>query len=382
MRVVLLTTFVASRKEPLVTMMNRVHQAFPQAGLDEPAIRFHFTDHPVPGSTSSVQRVLKRFPTLQRFVTDAPLVPGMPGMLRISNGAGSEAAGQSLPYEILEAIAAGVPRSFPFNAVAIHFVADEFGPAAPAPAPHLLPGVLLGDNWWVNGRVRTLSACTVVEGDPSARKLPPLPPPVAAVLAACGKVRKTVLAPLPGEVRAEGAAAASSTGADSAAAVRQMVSRYRAQMPELARSVGMPHELPPRLEALRANVGVASGPRKPALERAFKPMGYDCRGGSGTFTLRRRTATNLTVELELDVGTWSNLVTAAFRVLGLGFKAALPLPVCPECGSGEQYPIGDAAQWERIVENVAALVRELDRSFVPEIEEAAGPSPEWYRPES
>jgi hypothetical protein len=153
-------------------------------------------------------------------------------------------------------------------------------------------------------------------------------------------------------------------------------------MPELARSVGMPHELPPRIEALRANVGVASGPRKPALDRAFRPMGYDCRGGSGTFTLRRRTATNLTVELELDVGTWSNLVTATFRVLGLGFKAALPLAVCPECGSGEQYPIGDAAQWERIVENVAALVRELNRSFVPEIERAAGPSPEWYRPES
>jgi hypothetical protein len=31
---------------------------------------------------------------------------------------------------------------------------------------------------------------------------------------------------------------------------------------------------------------------------------------------------------------------------------------------------------------MAALVGELDRSFVREIEEAAGPSPEWYRPES
>jgi len=41
-----------------------------------------------------------------------------------------------------------------------------------------------------------------------------------------------------------------------------------------------------------------------------------------------------------------------------------------------------AAPWSRIVENMAALVGELDRSFVREIEEAAGPSPEWYRPES
>jgi hypothetical protein len=69
-------------------------------------------------------------------------------------------------------------------------------------------------------------------------------------------------------------------------------------------------------------------------------------------------------------------------VWGLGFKASLPLPVCPTCGAGEQYPIGDAGQWGRIVENLAAMVRELDRSFIPEIEAMAGPSPEWYRPES
>jgi hypothetical protein len=31
---------------------------------------------------------------------------------------------------------------------------------------------------------------------------------------------------------------------------------------------------------------------------------------------------------------------------------------------------------------IAALVKELDRTFVPDFERAAGPSPEWYRPES
>ncbi len=47
-----------------------------------------------------------------------------------------------------------------------------------------------------------------------------------------------------------------------------------------------------------------------------------------------------------------------------------------------QYPTGDAVQWQKIVENLAAMVRELDRSFVPEIEQAAGPSPAWYQPAS
>ena len=110
-------------------------------------------------------------------------------------------------------------------------------------------------------------------------------------------------------------------------------------------------------------------------------MGYTCRGESGTFTLRRRTPGNLTVQLYLDVGTWSRNVTAIFQVLGVGFKASLAIPVSARAMGALQYPIGDADRWRKIVENLAALVAELDRSFVPEIEAAAGPSPEWYQPE-
>jgi hypothetical protein len=115
---------------------------------------------------------------------------------------------------------------------------------------------------------------------------------------------------------------------------------------------------------------------------AFKPLGYDCRGGSGAFPLRRRTATNITVELELDVGTWSHSWTAMHHVIGLGFSTVLALPVSKRAMDASQYKIGDAAHWQKLVDNLAALVAELDRSFVPEIEAAAGPSPAWFTPES
>src|SRR4029077_11441315 len=126
------------------------------------------------------------------------------------------------------------------------------------------------------------------------------------------------------------------------------------------------HVLPaPGAEADRdVAVGVTAGPKKPALENVFKPMGYTCRGESGTFTLRRRTAANLTVELQLDVGTWGHQVLAIFRVWGLGFKAVLFLPVSAAAMPGGQFPIGDAEQWRKIVENLGALVTELDRTFV------------------
>jgi hypothetical protein len=136
------------------------------------------------------------------------------------------------------------------------------------------------------------------------------------------------------------------------------------------------------MDVLRESLGVTSGPMKPFLERTFKPMGYTCRGESGTFTLRRRTQGNLTAQLYLDVGTWSRQVTAIFQVLGVGFKASLPIPVAIRAMDGMQYPIGNAERWQKIVENLAALITELDRTLVPEIERAAGPTPEWYQPEA
>ena len=91
---------------------------------------------------------------------------------------------------------------------------------------------------------------------------------------------------------------------------------------------------------------------------------------------------HLTVQITLDTGTWSPTVLGHFLVQGLGFKAVHPLPVSRRAVVGGQYPLRDAARWQQIVENLAVLVAELDRSFVPAIEAAAGPSPEWYQPET
>jgi hypothetical protein len=329
---------------------------------------------------------------MERFLaTDSPM-PGIPGARRISNGPMPAASGESVPFSTLTTIAAGVPRSFPFHNIAIHFHCPEFGtfaPTASKPA-EMMTGILLTDGWWVNGRDRSLTAYTLVEAEPGSKKLPSPSGAVAAVLAACGKVKKTMQAPLPGETPTASADRMPTRGVipsadpNAALAVKAIVLDYRARLKEVVDRARLPHELPgPGTEVYQdAGLGVASGPRKPALERVFKPMGYTCRSEAGTFTLRRRTAGNLTAELYLDVGTWSHSVLAIFRVIGLGFKATLSLPVSATAVVGAQYPIGYADRWQKIVENLAALVAELDRSFVPEIEAAAGPSPEWYRPES
>jgi hypothetical protein len=69
-----------------------------------------------------------------------------------------------------------------------------------------------------------------------------------------------------------------------------------------------------------------------------------------------------------------------YKVYGLGFKATLMVPVAQTAVAGAQYSIGDAETWRKVCENLAAIVAELDRTFVPALEAAAGPSPEWYDP--
>lgn len=394
MRVALVTTFAASRKEPLLTMMDRVHQGFLDAGLGEPAIRFNFGDAMIGGvsSVSSVDRVLKRHPELARFVTTADPMPGFKGARRISNGPMSAGAGDNIPYSTLQAIAAGVPRSFPFHSIALHFYSPEFGEQVPTQTPSagMMTGVLVTDSWWVNGRNRSLSACTVVEAETGSKNLPPHPPTVATVLAACGKARKTIQAPLAENVTGPVPAVRLPSGtaiasADPAVAlkVHEVVLDYRKRMPEIVSLAAMPHDLPAPEEAIaQMRLEITSGPKKPALERVFKPMGYTCRGEAGDFALRRRTASNLTLELHVGIGSWGKTALAMFRVWGLGFKALLSIPPTAKAIVHGQYPVGDADQWQKIAENLGALVAELERTFVPAIEAAAGPSPEWYRPES
>jgi hypothetical protein len=371
-------------------MLDRVHNGFVDAGL-QPFIRFNFSDG-LPVTFSSVDRVLKRHPELARFVTEAAPMPGIPGARRISNGPMSSGAGEEIPYSTLQAIAAGVPRSFPFHSVVLHFHSPEFGDVAPIPAfaAEMMVGVLITDSWWVNGRNRSLSACMTVEAEPGAKKLPSATGSLATVLAACGKAKKTIQAPLahdlgPGPVpavRLPTGRAVPSTNPQLAITVKAIAVKYRDRLPAIVKQVGLPHDLPEPAEMAKLPLDVKTGPMKPALERVFKPMGYAVRGGTGEFSLRRRTSTNLTLELSMDCGTWRHSLLAIFKVWGLGFKATLTLPLSEKAIAGTQYSIGDAEHWKKVVENMGTLVAELERTFVPEIEAATGPTPEWYQPET
>jgi hypothetical protein len=421
MLVAVFTTFASSRKEPLGDTVERVHAAFGAAGFGEPKVHFVLSDpagsveanivQEIAGikRVSSIGRVLKRWPQLERFARVVGSSTARGGKSLVMSNLAETGAVEPVDFAILKEIARGVPKSFAFHGITLHFSAPGFsqGPYLPASAdPRTVSqlmhagvdigaghpssaGISVKDSWWVNGRQRFMAALRVVEADPSAKKLPAPPANVASLFAACGKVRKTLQVPMvitepatePGGDEPRGIVAT-----ETGEAIQAVVRAYRAKMPELL--VALPHDLPEQVEAPppRTISGLlASGPKKPDLVRAFAPLGYDCRGESGSFTLKRRTAGNLAVELKLDVGTWSNSIAAFMRVVGLvdgqGFKATLLLPVSHRPSHG-QFPIGGPERWRQIVDNLGALVAALDHSFVPEIEAISGPSPEWFRPGS
>lgn len=387
MQLALVTTFAASRKEPLVETLERVRAAFLAAGEGEPQVTFMLSDGQIV-RVSSIDRVLKRHPELVKFEQTIEPYPGGPPMRvltnRVESGAG---AGEQIDFATLAEIARGVPKSFPFHAAGIRFALPVFAGDTDLPVypGDMRPGIIVNDSWWVSGRQRSILALTIVEADATAKKLPALPPMVAQIFAACGKGKSTTQVPLiPGmPTKPEVDPAATKAAND----LRALMQDYKARMPEILERAGLPHDLPSNQEALASTpLGTASGPKKPELERVFKGLGYDCKGGSGTFTLRRRTPSHLTVELELDVGTWSNACSATYSVdtlaAGVGMSALLHLPVARQAMVGAQYPIGNAERWQKIVENLGALVAELDRTFVPAVEAIAGPAPEWYKPES
>src|ERR1700730_7446738 len=132
MRIALLTEFAANKKEPVAALLERIHSAFMTSGLGEPDLQFACSDAPVPGFVSSVDRVLKRHPNLQRFVSsEDSTMPGASPFKRISTGPLSSAPGETVEFPLLHAIAAGVPRSFPFHNFSVRFAAPAFGEGHP-----------------------------------------------------------------------------------------------------------------------------------------------------------------------------------------------------------------------------------------------------------
>jgi hypothetical protein len=370
----------ATRKEPFGAMLRRIYEGLGQGGVPV-QYRFTFADHVTPGMVSSVARAVKKFPHLVPLVTTEPVAPQLREKFPDRTGpAAIVGDATKLEFAQLAEVADGLPRSLPFRVADVRFYTDEFG-KAPARVMagtstaeallhgHFNTGMRAGDTWWVNGRNRHLGAAYVVDVPEGSRKTPLPPGALGRFVATLGKARTAAQFPI--EESEEGEKVVVKGKSQAPPELTALAERLRERMPDLIAGARMPHVI------ASARADHAQSPLKPALEKHFKPIGYACKGGSGIFTLRRRTADNHVVEVNLDVGTWSRSLTGHFHVYMPDFQIRLPMPASAELNA-RQCDIGDAERWEELVENMAAFTAYLDREVVPEVEKVAGPAPAWF----
>src|SRR5436305_1913713 len=105
MRVAIHHSFAVNKKEPLAEMVDRIRQAFLDAGMVEPTIRFTLIDSPMKKGVS-IDRVLKRHPEMEQFLTSSTLPPRAPTASRMLTNVES---GEAAEYSTIQAILAGVP---------------------------------------------------------------------------------------------------------------------------------------------------------------------------------------------------------------------------------------------------------------------------------
>ena len=87
---------------------------------------------------------------------------------------------------------------------------------------------------------------------PGAKKLPAPTGAIATVMAACGKAKKTIQAPLPENVgtgpipgvRLPSGMMVPSAKPELAVAVKAISVKYRDRLPEMVKEAGLPHDLP------------------------------------------------------------------------------------------------------------------------------------------
>lgn len=356
-------TFKRDKKEPFADAVERVHGAFAASEFGAPSVEFFFSAGAWNAPDTGVDHLMEKYPELRRFFYVVPGPPDTPGSRVLSNAprSPSPARGEAAEFATLFAAAAGVRKPFRLDAASFRFRPRESDGDASAPTID----VIVSESRFVDRWDTMLMALVYLDGDPDDKRLSP-PPAIAGILAALGNAPR----------RSQKPAHRRPTGEEIGAAIA--VHRdYQSRLGEIVDRAQLPHDLPAS-EPVRAGGLSDRAGQKAMLRRAFGPLGYDCTFSRNDYMLRRRKRGNVVVVLRLDVG-WEGRTLSIHYVVSFSAQVLpLHLPVSKRAiaqAEGE-YGIRDDAHWQEIVDNLAALVAELDRTFVPAIEAAIHPWPE------
>jgi hypothetical protein len=341
---------------------------------------------------SAVDRLTKKYPLLKKYEgvevhTDTNRAPSK-YLSTLGEGWNVPAHTQTgeITPELLEAIADGIPRSYPAHHST--FVFDQIDwngkGETDAPAPHHeasprfpshyhYPSVILQSDWWISGRTINLWATVdLAVPDEGSKSLSEISQKAQQCIEKLGKVQKEELIIVPSREKELELI----PKMEKAKEITRDYDRLGAYWQGSNPLPDFPYSLPDPYNQVDTEESVS--PKK-VIQDLLKPRGYRYRSnfsGLGTYHLVKRLPSHNRVVLEFDFAPMARALSCTMYVQGMYWKHGLDVKysngITP-C----QYSIKSAESLDMAVANMAAAIDFLEREYVPKLEDIYGDSPEW-----
>ena len=354
---------------------------------------FYFADSGF-GKVSAVARAIKKFSTLEKFKFHVPEKPRMsPAHDVLSNlsheifkDANPSGVTDDVDLEVLQAIARGIPRAFPFMYSAFMFdQIDWFGNgkvnAAPAIGEHgafgwspfgsyFSPSIILQNNWGMSKRDINFHAVIEIDLANTADETPLNQlAKISELTGALGSIKNQALIARPSDEEKNQLEALSGLA-------QQKLSLIRDNLDEFLSKISLPHDL--------SNFQCASFPfenvsTKKSLISVFKPLGFNYlsnQSGLGVFCLAKKTKMHNQVFLLFDFAPIGRTLSFSMWIQGPLWKESINLKLYP--GIHVQCDIADQEAMDKAVQNAGVIAKILEETIVPEVEKIYGPAPAWF----
>lgn len=349
--------------------LERIEGAVARGGSDTHHIAFLFLDAVLRRQKSALEYLVKCYPVFEVFRTTAALLPQRETPM---------VTGEGVPAETLLEVARGIPRRFPFGTATFAWrdvAALDFTPGLPAPdntAANLyariagrvgMPGITLVSTWGVPKRSLDLTAVVRLSSENGEGKKPQLPQATRSLLDAIGRFRSddVFAVPDPGEtleVKAE------------LSRVDDAFKRGRALL--MQRLPALPLQaLEPRARDVSSSFESPGSVKEPLMQ-ALAPLGYAPArgGGAGAMHFAKHTAEGHQLRVTVDRGTWANHFLGRFEIRSERWIRAMSIPLAPGDFPGQAYDLRDEHQIQRLCENLATVVAEIERVVYPPVRDA------------
>lgn len=394
MRVFKQFDYIITKKETPQVLLSNVKNALHDLEWAGGPIIFYLSNSAFRTGVSSVARAVKNIPILGKFEFKRPHVHGevtleYSVLSNLPSGWDEENTNEvydSLDINTVEEIFNGIPRSYPFHEAVVVFdqinwMKCGIGPAIPLVqipgkkpyvwlGGYLSPSIILKSNWWVNGRENSLLATIEVQPpEPSQEKLTELGKNVLDILNKLGKIKRTELVAVPDEAEAIFLH-------DVRNRAETVISTIKDNYNNIFSQVDLPYELP-NPKSLNGTFDPLSP--KTVINKYFKAEGYkdySNKSVRGCYFLAKRTAMNNQICLQFDFAPMARMLSSTMQVKGPLWKWGITINFSPHCAT--QFPIDSEEILDKVIANAVKIVKYMEQTMVPRLEEIYGSAPKWY----